>query len=81
MVATSRIATAAQIDSLYLPGGADVHPCQMHGSLGAHESASANLPYTDLDRFGRICTAHGRHRQTERPRYVATSSANVHIQS
>ena len=76
MVATSRIATAAQIDSLYLPGGADVHPCQMHGSLGAQESV--NLPYTDLDRFGRICTSHGLHRQTEKPRYVATSSANVH---
>jgi len=40
MVATSRIAIAAQIDSLYLPGGADVHPCQMHGSLGAQESVN-----------------------------------------
>ena len=32
----------------------------------------------NLDRFGRICTSHGLHRQREKPRYVATSSANVH---
>ena len=50
MVATGRIATAAQIIPLYSPGGANVHLRIIHGSLDPHESA----PKRHIDWFGRF---------------------------
>ena len=50
MVATGRIATAAQIIPLYSPGGANVHLRTIHGSLDPHESA----PKRHIDWFGRF---------------------------
>ena len=37
--ATTRIASTTRFDPSYLPGDANVHPCLIHGSFGARESA------------------------------------------
>jgi len=39
---TARIATAAQIESLYSPGGANVHPHLTRGLLGPRASLPSN---------------------------------------
>jgi len=63
MIATARIAAAAQIIPSYLPGGASV----------IHGWANASIPKRHLDQFIRFLGAHWLARQTHRPRYVTTS--------
>jgi len=81
MVATARITQywQARVVQSYSPGGANIYPLLLHGSLNSRESALKRHLEKILDRFSRFCRANGRNRETTLRQDICSNIAHLAV--